>query len=359
MVQQKTYKLLSIFLPLQCFVYWLFSQQPEWVESFFSNGSYRLSSSASHLLLGWLPFSLGDLLYTWAAILFLRGCYQCWSGHLRPVEALYKFTGIASVVYCLFHLSWGLNYHRLPLTEKLSLNKEPLTVSALLGLTEPLITEVNRLQRALSEVDTLETPCAMSKADMMEQAVSSYASLSEKHPQFSYPYPSLKGSLYSLPLSYMGFAGYLNPFTNEAQVNMLIPNTSFPVTACHEIAHQLGVASESEANFVGYLASINARNQYLNYTGYLMALRYCLNDLYRIDRNKYKDLLLTINKGTHKDLLAIRDFWKSHRHWSEKYIKSFYDLFLKANKQPDGIKSYRKVVGMMIHYHKKHPIIHH
>ncbi len=52
----------------------------------------------------------------------------------------------------------------------------------------------------------------------------------------------------------MGFAGYLNPITNEAQVNALIPKNNYPATICHEIAHQVGIASESEANFVGYLA---------------------------------------------------------------------------------------------------------
>jgi capsule polysaccharide export protein KpsC/LpsZ len=41
---------------------------------------------------------------------------------------------------------------------------------------------------------------------------------------------SVKKSLLSLPLTYMGFAGYLNPFTNEAQVNDKIPMYNFPTT---------------------------------------------------------------------------------------------------------------------------------
>jgi hypothetical protein len=44
----------------------------------------------------------------------------------------------------------------------------------------------------------------------------------------------------SLPLTYMGFSGYLNPFTNEAQVNYLGPCIlSQPQLA--EMAHQLGL----------------------------------------------------------------------------------------------------------------------
>ena len=51
----------------------------------------------------------------------------------------------------------------------------------------------------------------------------------------------------------MGFSGYLNPFTNEAQVDILIPKYQLPTTASHEVAHQLGYAAENEANFIGIL----------------------------------------------------------------------------------------------------------
>jgi len=43
---------------------------------------------------------------------------------------------------------------------------------------------------------------------------------------------------------------------------------------CHELAHQVGIASESEANFMGYLATTNSDNVYFNYSGYLMAVRF-------------------------------------------------------------------------------------
>jgi hypothetical protein len=45
-------------------------------------------------------------------------------------------------------------------------------------------------------------------------------------------------------------------FTNEAQVNYIGPMYSFPMTTNHEMAHQMGFASETECNFIGFLASI-------------------------------------------------------------------------------------------------------
>ena len=58
----------------------------------------------------------------------------------------------------------------------------------------------------------------------------------------NYKNVSVKKSLFSLPLTYMGFSGYINPFTNEANINRKIPSTSLTFVINHEIAHQLGIA---------------------------------------------------------------------------------------------------------------------
>jgi hypothetical protein len=83
-----------------------------------------------------------------------------------------------------------------------------------------------------------------------------YDNLAKEHPYFKYKVLSVKKSLFSVPLTYMGFGGYLNPFTNEAQVNDLLPMYTFPLTTAHEMAHQIGFASENECNFIGVLASV-------------------------------------------------------------------------------------------------------
>jgi hypothetical protein len=59
---------------------------------------------------------------------------------------------------------------------------------------------------------------------------------------------------------------------------------SFPMTANHEMAHQMGYASESECNFIGFLASVKNDNLHIQYSGYSMALRYCLSNWQAKDR---------------------------------------------------------------------------
>ena len=150
----------------------------------------------------------------------------------------------------------------------------------------------------------------------------------------------------------MGFAGYLNPFTNEAQVNCLIPKSAFTSTVCHEIAHQIGIGPESEANFIGYLAAINSSDSFFQYGSYLNALRYCLNEINYTNPEKFEELKASLNIGILKDLQQNQEFWESYQNWSEKYFKIFYDNFLKANNQEDGIKSYSKMVVLIINYYK-------
>jgi hypothetical protein len=150
----------------------------------------------------------------------------------------------------------------------------------------------------------------------------------------------------------MGFGGYLNPFTNEAQVNYLLPRYSSPMTTSHEMAHQIGFASESECNFIGFLATIKNDNLYIKYSGYSFALRYCLYNWQRRDDVIFKRLLKTIHPGILKNYKETDDFWNQYESLIDKGFHVFYDNFLKINQQKDGIDSYSKFVDLMVNYYK-------
>lgn len=149
----------------------------------------------------------------------------------------------------------------------------------------------------------------------------------------------------------MGFGGYLNPFTNEAQVNSKIPNYGFPLTSSHEMAHQIGYASESECNFIGYLASTQNEDLYFKYSGYTSALRYCLKNIGMRDEKQLKELLKTVNSGILHNYKESEDFWESHQTFIDTVFKVFYDNFLKMNQQKDGLESYSKFVDLLVNYY--------
>ncbi len=348
LIKKKTCIALSI-IP-QYFLVKLLSNFPEFIETYYSNGIYPLISKFLRYTLGWLPFSFGDLLYTFAGLYILKWLYKNRTRWRIDTKnwLVDVFAGVA-IIYGAFHFCWGLNYHRLPLHESLNLKHE-YTTEQLVRVTNSLIKKSNAVHFEITKNDTIKVDIPLRKSDVFEMVPTGYNYLKIKFPHLNYQPVSLKKSIYSYPLTYMGFSGYLNPLTNEAQVDKLIPIYKYPTTAAHEIAHQLGYAAENEANFIGFLATINHNNIYFRYTGYTFALRFCLNEIYRRDRELYKGVVSSINPGIIKNYKEVSEFWEAHKNPTEPIFKAFYSVFLKANKQSKGIKSYSYVVALIVNY---------
>ncbi|HEY9220396.1 MAG TPA: DUF3810 domain-containing protein [Lutibacter sp.] len=353
MENKKTYKILTVLLVMQWAFLRIIAQYPTAIEKYYSNGLYIYISKFLNLLFGWIPFSFGDILYAALAIVIIINIYTAIKNkklHLK--NTLFKIGGYISILFFIFHLNWGLNYFRQPVYKTLNFENEKYSSNDLLQLTEKLIVKINQVQLSISKNDSIVVENELNKSQIKKVSYTVYEQFRDKYPQFYHENLKVKHSLFSVPLTYMGFAGYLNPLTNEAQVNSLIPKNNYPMIVCHELAHQVGIASESEANFIGYLASTNAEDVYFNYSGYLMALRFCLFEIFQNDPAQFELLKIKLNKGVIKDIQNTENFWESYQNWSEKYFKTFYDTFLKANKQIDGIKGYNKVVVLLVNYHK-------
>ena len=65
-------KVLSTFLIIQMLFIVLISRHPEWVEKYYSNGLYPFISRLLRKLLGWIPISVGDLLYLLFVFIVLK-----------------------------------------------------------------------------------------------------------------------------------------------------------------------------------------------------------------------------------------------------------------------------------------------
>jgi hypothetical protein len=344
------------YLPLALLVQIVFVQLisffPVLIEGYYSNGLYIYISNFLRIIIGIFPFSLGDFGYLLAIVLLIIGYIKNRKTYnLSWKDRILKILSYLSIFYFFFNILWGLNYYRVPLFEKLKIEKE-YSNQDLLKFTKKLIAKTNSIHSQITSNDTLKVLFPYSQEQVFEMNLNGYQSLYCQIPSFKYEYPSIKKSLFSLPLSYMGFSGYLNPFTNEAQVNYKIPMYNFPTTVNHEMAHQLGYASESEANFIGFLASINNENLYFQYSGYNHALHYCLSNWRYRDEAQFKKLLKTVHPGIIKNYKESEDFWDNYESFVETGFHLFYDRFLKINQQKDGINGYSRFVDLMVNYYK-------
>lgn len=328
----------------------LLGKNPEFIESYYSNGMYQFTSKLLRYAFGWLPFSFGDLFYAFAIIYMTRWIYKNKRRYLKDTKRWFAevFSFIA-IIYFSFHVFWGMNYYRLPLNESLNIEKE-YTTEQLVAITKRLINTTNSIHQEITNNDSLKVIMPFTKGEMLKMAPDGYAILEQDFPHLKYEPRSIKKSIFSLPLTYMGFSGYLNPLTNEAHVDALIPAYKFPTTLCHEIAHQLGYAAENEANFIGCLAAIHNPNIYFEYSGYAFALRHCVNEVYNREPKLFKQLVETINKGVRDNYKEVRDFWDSYKNPTEPLFKTTYNAYLEANAQEGGMESYSYVVALIVNY---------
>ena len=342
-------------IPQIIIVKWL-ANYSEFVENYYSTGFYPVISRLFRILFGWIPFSVGDLIYFALIILAITYLYRnrksIWKNKLAFVRNVLM---ILSVAYFTFHFMWGMNYYREPLSQKLQLspNKE---YQDLLEFTEKLIQKTNESQVAITKDSSLAVNIPYSQKEIFNKTIQGYDHLKTIHPFLAYDRPSVKKSLFSTGLTYMGYAGYLNPFTNEAQVNGLLPNFRFPVVVGHEIGHQLGYSAENETNFIGYLVTANNNDIYFQYAAYAYALGYCLSDIRSSDKEEFNRLLSTLNPGVKNNFQEMSNFWNSYENPMEPVFKSIFNSFLKANNQTEGIRSYNAVVSLLVAYHKQKPL---
>ena len=339
-------------MPLQIIGVRILSNYPEFVEKWYSTGIYPLTSSVMRFGLGFLPFSLGDFLYALLVILFFRWIViRIREKFRKPGKWMIEALATLSILYACFNIFWGLNYYRLPLHYTLEIENE-YTTEELEELTTSLVEKSNEIHFSITGNDSVKVAMAYTKDELFELTIDGYAHLQQTFPELDYEQNSLKRSLYSVPLSYMGFNGYLNPWTNEAQVNTIIVSYKIPTTASHEVGHQLGFAAENEANFIACLATMHHPNQYFRYSGYTFALGYCLSELFRRDPEIAEKLLENLNYGIRLNYEEVREFWAAHKNPLEPVFMFTYNSFLKANYQEKGIKSYSYVVALLVNYYK-------
>ena len=342
---------LAIFLPIQMLLMQLVEHNPNFVERYYSNGIYPYISSFFRIILGWVPFSVGDILLGFGLFIFLRFLYRLIKTRFKNfIPKLIHLTAVFSVIYFCFYLFWGLNYYREPLAKNLNYQQKKYTTEELQKVTEHIIQEMNSYHLKITQNDTLKVENPYSQKEMYKMATSGYDNLSKDFPQLKYQFKSVKSSLMSLLQSYNGTSGYLNPLTGEAQVNHRVPKTSYPTTTCHEMAHQIGFAAENEANFVGFLAANYNDNLYFKYASYRMAFGYCISEIRKRNRDLSKDLWKTVNKGIVKDFNDSYNFWQQYKNPFEPLVKKGYNAYLKANKQDKGVASYNYVVDLLISY---------
>ncbi|MGI6362584.1 MAG: DUF3810 domain-containing protein [Bacillota bacterium] len=329
---------------------------PLLIESGYSRAIYRWISSCLSRLTGIFPFSVAEVTVVGLVIFSL---VQIIRGVIALVKKPREFLGacprgigkialILVLIYVGFYMLWGLNYSRLSFAEISGLPVEPAAVEELTELALALTEKANSLRAQVAENDRGVMTLSSGIRQMFAQAETGYQRAAEFYPELGGKYGPPKGVFLSRYWSYTGISGMYFPFTAEANVNIDIPHFMLPATAAHEMAHQRGFAREDEANFLSYLACSLHPHVEFQYSGTMLALMNTMNALYRADREAYKNVRKQYCDGINRDLKDWQAYWARFEGPVQQLSTDINDSYLKANRQQDGVRSYGRMVDLLL-----------
>ena len=327
----------------------------------YSTTVYRLLVNVIGRFCSLFPISLSEAgLY--AVCLFLL--VSIWFLIKKPLAAFSRIIFLAGLLLFLYTTGCGINYYRNPFSYEAGMVMEKSTTEQLYSLCLFLTEKVNStvldtdhsqdILDGLYPGQTEDTPLPSHELlrEMGQEGRRSMESLGSAYPQLAGYYPYPKPLVNPRLLSIQQLCGIYSPFTVEANYNREMPYYNIPHTICHELSHLKGFMREDEANFIGYLACIGSESADFRYSGYLTGWVYAGNALAKVDLEAYYELYNRLSPEAVKDLQFNNRFWDRFDGKVAEASTQLNDRYLKANNQEDGVRSYGRMVDLMLAYYK-------
>ncbi len=333
-----------------------------WVESFYIRYIHRFLENTVGRAVSALPFSLsewlicgailGGLFYIGFVIFCLvRDCKK-WK-HLL-YRAFVNILCSASLAYFFFVITMGLCYYRTPATTYLELSVKEYSVAELEEVTAWLakqaVAERAKLDEDAQGVAVLQEESWWA---ISAEAQSCFNRISETHPEIGKVSVRNKPMVFSDVMSRLLTMGVYIPYTLESNINIDMPAYTVPATMCHELSHVKGFMREDEANFLGFLACMQSKRADFRYSGYMSAFTYALNRLAAEDYDAAVAVAHTVSEGVARDDAADQAYWNQYRNTPiAETSGEVYNAYLEANDQKDGVKSYGKMLDLVIAWYQ-------
>ena len=279
------------------------------------------------VVFAWIWFTWNDLAHGrrfWATMLQVATRTLAWG----------------SAIYLVFLVSWGLNYRRVRLTDRLDVDTARVATADVRALAVRAASQLNALHAPAhagewtggSEVDTrLASAFGEAEGDLGVA----------RHAMPARP----KGSWLDLYFRRAVVDGMTDPiFLETLVVSDLLPFER-PFVTAHEWAHLAGFAHEGEANFVGWLACMRG-DAALQYSGWLFLYNEAASALPLTER---PDLTRQLAPGPLGDLRAMAS--RVARNASPRVSAagwSVYNQYLKSQGVESGTASYNEVIRLIL-----------
>ncbi len=197
-------------------------------------------------------------------------------------------------------------------------------------------------------------------AQLYEKCRQAMRKQGEVYPYLSGYYPDPKPIRASHFMSQQYLLGIYFPFTMEANYNTVMYPVNMPATICHEYSHLKGIILEDEANYFGFAACIESDDPYLQYSGYLSVIGYLSRQVREsVPQEIRKDMEQASGQVIQDDVFLTEEQWERVEEKAvlptetvNKAANAFLETNLTMNGVKDGIKSYSRVVRLVLKYYE-------
>lgn len=301
------------------------------------------------------PFFIFEALILLSPILFVVLIIFAIKSAYKSKEASVRFVSYIIAFFCCYFISfvWTIasGYYTTPIENKMNLELDAITKNEIYDTAILLSRDLNELSNQMKYDKNGSSVMTYSYSELSKRISQAYMELAGKK-SFPYTFNSkIKPIILSVPITYANISGIYIPLTSEAGVNTNYSDFIIATTSAHEMAHQRGVAKESEASFVSFLTLYNSNDSFLKYSAELDVCSKLLLCLKKEDINLYNKALSQIDKK------VITDY-NNHISHNEKYSapsvleasNTVNNSYLQVNGVVEGIKSYDKVCELTCAY---------
>ena len=291
--------------------------------------------------------ALLDLLIAGTGVLWiglaLRDAAGSASVFRGAIRTLIRTIVWSAALYLVFLATWGLNYRRLRLIDKLPFDAVAVTPDAARDAGGLAVDRLNALHDRAHTEGWGGTADARGIDSGLANAFASAAGDAGIPSSMVVARP--KRTMLDWYFRRAGVDGMTDPFFLETLVASSVLPFERPFLIAHEWSHLAGIADEGEANFVGWL-TCRRGSASDEYSGWLFLYQELARAVGARDRAA---LGVALTPGPRADLAAIRD--RFARQVSPRVSAAgwrVYDSYLKANRVEAGAASYAEVVRLVL-----------
>lgn len=328
------------------FIFWQVTFKVQTLSNFWFNHITLTYNTVIYKLSSAINFPIGEVFY---ALIFLIISFTLIQTIRR--RSLYLLINLLAIIYFSYNSVWGVAYYKQTFNEKSTdvvINEK--------GLKKLYCLQLEKAKYYRSAVNSTNQPTKfrLETNDYLEDFRVNEQLLLNENWVYNYKLinkPIIKYSNISKLMNYTGILGYYNPFTIESNINRYDTDLKLPFTIYHELAHQMGFASENQANFVAYFIGIHSTYNEVKYATYYKTMFYLLAAIAKSDPLFVQAEIDLLPLGIKNDRQAEIDYYTKYNGKASEAFSALNDQFLKANNQ-DGKIAYSRYIELVYYYHQ-------